>query len=229
VAPVVGYITTVKHGSMFKFTVTLLEGYTKSTPTVRVNGIIVAPDKDGIYTINNITANQVVTIDGVTPNLYRIIPRAHAGGTMDPSEIFMAPYNSEQLFTFFPNKNYEVDKVLVNGAPEAVTGNTFTLKSIKADQTVDVYFKYVPPTIGIPENDEAIISVFSHNNVVTIMNEALVPVKLIEIMDMYGRVVWTGKTTGDKTEISLHVATGIYGVRIITEANTISTTKVSIQ
>jgi hypothetical protein len=47
-------------------------------------------------------------------------------------------------------------------------------------------------------------------------------------MDMTGRVVWNGQAHGDKTEITLNVAAGIYGVRIITEANTASTTKVNI-
>jgi hypothetical protein len=82
--------------------------------------------------------------------------------------------------------------------------------------------------IGIPENEGGAIYVFSHQNVITIVNELLVPVKQVEIMDMYGRVVWNGQTTGEKTEIQLNVATGVYGVRIITETHTVTTTKVSI-
>jgi len=47
-------------------------------------------------------------------------------------------------------------------------------------------------------------------------------------MDMYGRVIWAGQTLGEKTDIPLNVATGVYGVRITTESNSITTTKVSI-
>jgi hypothetical protein len=47
-------------------------------------------------------------------------------------------------------------------------------------------------------------------------------------MDMYGRLVWQGQTTGTETKITLDVATGIYNVRIITADNTATTTKVSI-
>jgi hypothetical protein len=103
---------------------------------------------------------------------------------------------------------------------------TCMLENIDTDYTIDAYFEYTP--VGIPENDEAVITVFSYNKVVTIINEALIPVRQVEIMDMYGRVVWTGITTGEKTEIPLNVAAGIYAVRIITDDNQHLTTKVHI-
>jgi hypothetical protein len=64
--------------------------------------------------------------------------------------------------------------------------------------------------------------------VVTILNESLVPVKQVEIMDMYGRIVWIGQRFTEKIEISLNVANGIYGVRVTTDNNQF-TTKVVIQ
>jgi hypothetical protein len=60
------------------------------------------------------------------------------------------------------------------------------------------------------------------------VNEKLIPIQQVEIMDMFGRVVWTGQALTEKTEITLNVAQGIYAVRITTETNTITTTKVSI-
>ena len=60
------------------------------------------------------------------------------------------------------------------------------------------------------------------------MNENLVPIKQVEIMDMYGRVVWKGPTTSERTEITLHVAVGLYAVRIYTGDNQYLTTKVVI-
>ena len=80
----------------------------------------------------------------------------------------------------------------------------------------------------IDENPEASINVFSHHNVVTIMNEQRIPVKQVEIMDMYGRLVWAGETPNIKTEIPLTVATGLYHVRILTHNNQQLTTKVII-
>jgi len=78
------------------------------------------------------------------------------------------------------------------------------------------------------ENKEPIINVFSYNNVVTIINKDLVPIKQVEITDMFGRIVWRGEAPNVKTEIALHVATGVYAVRIITGDAQHITTKVSI-
>jgi hypothetical protein len=41
-------------------------------------------------------------------------------------------------------------------------------------------------------------------------------------------LIWKGQALTEKTDITLNVATGIYGVRITTDAN-ITTTKVSIK
>jgi len=123
-----------------------------------------------------------------------------------------------------PNTGFEVKEVYVNGAVVALEEDLTYTYTITADGTIEVYFQ---PAVGIGENDK-VISVFSHSNVVTIVNEGLIPVKQVEVMDMYGRVVWKGQANDTRTEITLHVATGIYNVRMITES-TILTTKVSIK
>ncbi|MCL2435102.1 MAG: T9SS type A sorting domain-containing protein, partial [Lentimicrobiaceae bacterium] len=102
--------------------------------------------------------------------------------------------------------------------------DAYTLKNIKADATVEAFFKRI---VGIDENELNIL-VFSYANVVTIKNENLVPVKQVEIMDMFGRVVWKGQANTETTEITLNVAAGIYAVRIIMEENQQIITKVSI-
>ncbi|MDR2970613.1 MAG: T9SS type A sorting domain-containing protein, partial [Bacteroidales bacterium] len=71
-------------------------------------------------------------------------------------------------------------------------------------------------------------NVFCHQNRVNIKKEKLVPIQQVEIIDMYGRVVWTGEAVGEKTEITLNVAAGIYGVRIATGEGQYFTTKVII-
>ena len=69
---------------------------------------------------------------------------------------------------------------------------------------------------------------YSYSNVVTIVNEALVPVKQVEIMDMYGRVVWRGHANDVETKITLNVAIGLYVVRIHTGDNQCFTTKIVV-
>jgi hypothetical protein len=134
------------------------------------------------------------------------------------------------MFEVILEAGYTQSKVTVrsNNLIIIPSGDTYTLKNIFADQYVTVDGVEENPTVGIGENAEIAISIFSYQNMVTILNESLVLVKQVEIMDMYGRVVWQGQTTGKRTEIQLNVATGIYGVRVVKSDNQQVTTKVNI-
>ena len=218
-------VPTVAHGGRFMFKVTLDEGYNQSNITVRdtISGMIMN-SIGGIYTLNNIVRDYDITVENAVLNQYRITARAFAGGTMNPDGVFMVTHGADQTFTFTPNQNFEIDKVLVNNKVVVLEDDAYTLKNIKADATVEAFFKRI---VGIDEN-ELRFNVFSYTNVVTIKNENLVPVKTVEIMDMFGRVVWKGQSNAETTEITLHVAAGIYAVRIIMEDNQQVITKVSI-
>jgi uncharacterized repeat protein (TIGR02543 family) len=228
VVAVNGSSSPVAYGAKFEFTVAMLEGYTQSQGKVevRANGVLILPL--GItYTINNITEDQTVIVDGIVRNQYQIVAKTgNFGGAITPAGTTTVPHGTDLPFVITPNANYKVDYLLVNGVKE--TGvESYTLYNIKANGTITAYFIYNPVEINEPH--EPVITVFSHSNVVTIENLVLIPVKHVEIMDMYGRLVWSGSTTGERTEITLNVAKGIYAVRITTEDNILSTTKVSIK
>jgi hypothetical protein len=224
VNPVSGYTSQVQHGGKFMFEVALMEGYTQSKITVRSNNIVINAI-GGVYTINNIVTDQAITVSGLELNKYRVIAKANAGGTITPSGTMTLTHGESQWFEMMTNVNYKIDKVLVNEQPVSIEGSSYLLENITADVKIDVYFIY---NVGISEKDDALITVFSHNKVVTIVNENLIPVQSVEIMDMYGRVVWAGQTTGEKNEIILNVATGIYSVRVILNDNQKITAKISI-
>ena len=226
VTAVNGSSSPVAYGGKFMFVVDLLEGYTQSNVLVRANGMLINMVA-GVYTIQNIQEDQIVTIDGVALNQYQITAKAgNFGGTITPTST-MVEHGKNATFTITPNANYKVDYLLVNGVNEA-GAESYTMYNVKANGTVAAYFKYTPGN-DIPENEDAVITVFSHSNIVTIENKNLVPVKQVEIMDMYGRVVWSGLTAGATTDITLNVAKGIYAVRITTEDNILTTTKISIK
>jgi len=82
--------------------------------------------------------------------------------------------------------------------------------------------------VGIKEINPFNIHVFTHRNMVIIQNEQLVSIQKVEIMDMYGRVVWQGDVTGEKTTITLQVAAGLYAVKILTGDNQQITSKVVV-
>lgn len=61
-----GSISPVKEGGSFSFSVTINSGYEKTGSfAVSVNGETIMPAADGIYTIEDIMENKVVTADGV--------------------------------------------------------------------------------------------------------------------------------------------------------------------
>jgi len=220
-----GYSTTVAYGSKFSFTVTLLEGYTQSKITVRANGIVINAGVTGVYTINTITTDQYVTINGIALNEYSITTKSSAGGTISPFGTFIVTHGDSKVFEIIPNTGYKISDVVVNSDSQGAA-EVYTFSNIKSDAVIEAYFK--PAYVGIDENEAGTITVFSQSNVVIILNDHLIPVKQVEIMDMLGRTVWQGVATADKTQISLNVPTGIYGVRIMTESN-ILTTKVLIR
>lgn len=60
-----GSSSPVAEGGSFSFTITVDEENYEGSPVVKVNGISISPT-DGVYTISNITADQTVTVEGIT-------------------------------------------------------------------------------------------------------------------------------------------------------------------
>jgi hypothetical protein len=83
--------------------------------------------------------------------------------------------------------------------------------------------------VGIKENPLYNVLVYSYLNNVYIKNEANATLKAVEILDIMGRVVYRSTISNTETVITLQAATGIYIVRLISQDNIISTTKLSIQ
>ena len=63
--------TKVRPGDSISFKVAIQTGYTQSTPVVKSNGNILTATS-GVYTISNIQANQVLTVEGVQKNTYTL-------------------------------------------------------------------------------------------------------------------------------------------------------------
>jgi hypothetical protein len=222
ITPVNGSTSPTAHGSKFMFVVEPTTGYSP-VYTVRVNNVVLYPI-DGVYTINNIVTDQYITVTDLVLLKYQIVSKTNAGGMISPLGITMIEHGGSQTFEITANDKYKIDRVEVDGVNVGAV-ESYTFSNVTEAGKIEAFFKYSP--VGIGDNETPTIEVFSYHNVVTILNNDLVPVKSVEIIDMYGRMIWQGKTTAEKTEITLNVATGIYGVRIATETN-VTTTKVNI-
>ena len=223
ITPESGFSSPVEFGDNFMFKVNLLEGYTLSNFTVRANNVVILPAGD-LYIINNIVVDQYITITELKLNKYDILSKTNTGGKVSPLGITKVEHGGSQLYTIMPNEDYKVDDVKIDGISYGAL-DFYEFTNVKANAKIEAFFKYAPNSI----NDPALtmIEVYSHQNVVTLTNTNLIPVQSVEIIDMYGRLVWQGNAVGETTNITLNVATGIYTVRVTTDAN-ITTTKVSI-
>jgi hypothetical protein len=64
----------VNYGDSYSFTLNITNGY-EGTPVVKANGVTLTDsigDSTGTYTISNITADQTITVDGVTIKMYTV-------------------------------------------------------------------------------------------------------------------------------------------------------------
>ena len=85
----------------------------------------------------------------------------------------------------------------------------------------------VEPVIGIANAELNSIKVYSYLNNVYVVNEDGIAISSIDIYDIYGKQVYTGKVINSPEVISLNVANGNYVVRLATE-NGVGVYKVAI-
>lgn len=139
-----GYVLTgeaeAEHGGKYSFELTVSEGYTQSTPVVKVNGEVVTAGEDGKYTVENVTANLVVTVEGVVINTYTVTVAAGEGFTAEKTSETVN-HGENASFAIVPVNAEDVIKVF-NGEEEvAYEDGAHVVKNVTADAelTVKVY------------------------------------------------------------------------------------------
>ncbi len=70
VTPAEGAISPVRSGESYSFTVALEDGYVKNENfAVKANNAVLTVNENGIYTIENIKADQVITVEGIVEDV----------------------------------------------------------------------------------------------------------------------------------------------------------------
>ncbi|MCL2168049.1 MAG: C10 family peptidase [Lentimicrobiaceae bacterium] len=180
----------------------------------------------GSYTFTNVTANHSISVTFAT-NTYTITAVAGVNGTISPSGDVTVNHGENKTFTFTPNTGFQIADVLVDDVSNsgAVTNGFYIFSNVTANHTIASTFAIID-NITVNELDN--IKVYSFQNSVYIENEMDVALKMVEILDMYGRLIYQGFISGEKTVIPLQVAEGIYNVKVISQEEKISITKVLI-
>jgi uncharacterized protein (TIGR02145 family) len=111
----------------------------------------------GEYTFTDVNANHTIHVTFkfivVNPIIHSIIATVVGGnGTITPQGTVWVSHGENQTFTFAPATCYEIDKVLVNGAPVAVTGNSYTFTNVITNHTISVSYKRKVFTITASAN-----------------------------------------------------------------------------
>ena len=95
------------------------------------------------YTFENITSDHVIELI-FEPLYYNITSSSiNEGGTVYPLGDTNVQQGNSQTFNFFPNENYKVSKVLIDGI-EVDNKSAYTFNNVVDNHTIDVEFEYVP-------------------------------------------------------------------------------------
>ena len=225
-AGVGGYITPmgdipVTYQGNQAFTFAALPGY--EIEEVLVDNIVnVAAAVSGAYAFTNVNDNHTISVS-FKMSRFQIKSSVGEGGGIAPYGITEITYFDNITYTITPNQDYKISYVMVNGENMGAI-ETFTFSDVLKDGAIEAFFFYSP--VGIGEQPLEGLSIYTHTNVVYIVNENNLPLNDVTIFDMYGRVVWQGIPQGHS--ITLNVANGIYTVRVTSEDNA-TLTKVPIQ
>jgi hypothetical protein len=231
-----GTQTNVEYGTSKTFTITPNDFYV-------IADVIVDGSSRGslsTYTFNNITANHTITAvfeaNCQTPtNLTAMdIDTTSAVvswvGTAPSYEVRYKTadnplYTTQTVTTNSLELTDLVPNTLYSWGVRAVCGsNMYSEWAINAFTT-----KALPlgPVDGIANAELSSVKVYSHLNNVYIVNEEGVAISNVDIYDIYGKQVYTGKVLNSPEVISLNVANGNYVVRLATE-NGVGIYKVAI-
>ena len=221
-----GFITpageiTVTYGGSQYFTFAAASGY--EIEKVLVDGLEnMEALQNGAYAFVNVKEDHTINVFFKILT-FKVAALSGSNGFISPEGISIVTYGEDITYTITPDEGYKVSFVLVNGDNMGDL-STYTFMSVEADGTIEAFF--VKNIVGIDDPSIEGIGIYSHANVVYIVNEKQLPISDVSIFDMYGRVVWQGKPVGQKIE--LNVANGIYAVRVWVD-DQFTTKRVSIQ
>lgn len=87
---------------------------------------------------------------------YWITAKAHEGGTITDAGQKRFDAGEDHTYTILPDEGYQIDRVLVDDLPVALSGNTYTFKNISEPYTIEAYF--VKSEAEAPSENEAVVN-----------------------------------------------------------------------
>ena len=135
------------YGKDYTFTLTLKEGYGKSQPVVKANGVELAPH-NGSYVIPNVTKPQQITVSGVAINTYTVNLTTGRGYQISPSGIQKVSHGESIIFTVTADSPSYKITVRANGKTLSAVNGKYTVADITSDMQVSVTVAGLPALTG---------------------------------------------------------------------------------
>ena len=118
--------------------VNVAEGY--KITEVKVNGEDISLNADNTFILENVLEDFVIEVKTSVIVNYIFINYG-AGGTVGANSMEEIAYGDDRTIEIFPEDNFEIDTVLVNGEVVEVENNTITLQNVVEDMYVIISFK----------------------------------------------------------------------------------------
>lgn len=137
--------SSVAYGASFEFKLTLDASYSNSKPTVEVNGEPVSADSNGIYRIENITADIIVRVGNVSLNTYHVTLTADDGAVVNAVSGLDIIHGGNFNFNISLSAGYVVDKIDVTGNDTQLSaaGGSKIVENVTNDVTIHVSVKKI--------------------------------------------------------------------------------------
>ncbi len=137
--------SNVSYGSNFEFKLALDSSYSNSKPSVEVNGEPISADSNGVYTIENITADIIVRVGNVSLNTYHVTLTADDGAVVNAVSGLDIVHGGNFNFNISLNAGYVVDKIEVTGNDTqlSATGGSKIISNVTNDVTIHVSVKKI--------------------------------------------------------------------------------------
>ncbi|MFI5252107.1 MAG: M20/M25/M40 family metallo-hydrolase [Bacteroidota bacterium] len=128
-------IINANYGSNVHFSIVPNTGY--HVDSLIVDGTTLAADTQ--YTFSNVQTNHTIHV-AFRINSYTVTASAGANGTITPTGITNANYDSSVHFSISPNTGYHVDSLIVDGTTLA-TDTQYTFNNVQTNHIIHVAFR----------------------------------------------------------------------------------------
>lgn len=135
--------TEAEHGSTYRFKATFDNAkYNGGTLVVKNGDIVLVADGNGVYSVENVSGNIVITVSGLAINTYTVTLTEGEGYTIAAADGSTSPvnYGGSFSFTVVVNSGYIAENLVVKAkgtAIEAVDGK-YTVSNITSNITITV-------------------------------------------------------------------------------------------